>query len=142
MGTVKQLLEEKGHDYWSIEPDASVYEALRVMAEKNVGALLVVQSGELVGIFSERDYARHSIQDERTNFIIPVSDLMTSSVLYVNPDKRIEDCMALMTAKHVRHLPVMEGNRLVGIISIGDVVKRIISEQQFTISELEKYTSR
>jgi len=142
VGTVKELLKEKGSNIWSIEPEASAYEALTIMAEKNIGALLVMRKGEIVGIFSERDYTRNSIQEDRNNLIIPVGDLMTQNVLYVGPESTMEDCMALMTNKHVRHLPVMENNRLLGLISIGDVVKKIISTQKFVISELEKYVHK
>ncbi|HNV86840.1 MAG TPA: CBS domain-containing protein [Candidatus Omnitrophota bacterium] len=142
MSTVRELLKEKGNHVWSIEPDASAYEALTIMAEKNIGALLVMHKGEIVGVFSERDYARNSIQEDRNNLIVPVGDFMTRNVLYVSPESTMEECMALMTGKHVRHLPVIDNNRLLGLISIGDVVKRIISAQKIVISELEKYVPK
>jgi CBS domain-containing protein len=139
MYTVGQLLEAKGGSVWSIAPEASVYAALQLMAEKNVGAVLVIQDDKVVGIFSERDYARKVILQGRTSKTSKVGQIMTREVLYVGPDATIENCMALMTAKRTRHLPVMDNNRLVGIISIGDVVKEIISDREFTIRELEKY---
>ncbi len=142
ISTVRELLKEKGNHVWSIEPDASAYEALTIMAEKNIGALLVMHKGEIVGVFSERDYARNSIQEDRNNLIVPVGDFMTRNVLYVSPESTMEECMALMTGKHVRHLPVIDNNRLLGLISIGDVVKRIISAQKIVISELEKYVPK
>jgi CBS domain-containing protein len=137
--TVKQLLQVKGRDVWSVTPDASVYEALVYMAEKNVGALLVLDGEQLAGIFSERDYARKVVLRGKTSKDTPVADIMTSRVVYVRPDQTIEDCMALMTDKHIRHLPVLDQGEVVGVISIGDVVKAIISEQTFIIEQLENY---
>ncbi len=139
MSTVGQLLQSKGGEVWSLSPDATVFEALKIMAEKDVGALLVTDQGKVVGIFSERDYARKVVLHGRSSKESAVREMMTSRVLYVPPEETIEGCMRLMTAKRVRHLPVLEDERLVGIITIGDVVKRIISDQQFTINELEKY---
>jgi CBS domain-containing protein len=140
MKTVKQLLQEKGHAIWSIAPDANVYAALRLMAEKNVGAVLVIDAGDkLAGIFSERDYARKVALQGKTSRETPVREVMTEKVVCVRPDQSIEDCMALMTGKRIRHLPVLENNRLVGVISIGDVVKAIISEHEFIIEQLENY---
>lgn len=139
MKTVRDILKKKGSDAYSISPQATVYEALQVMADKNIGAVLVIENGKLVGIFSERDYARKVILKGKASKETLVSDLMTRNILYVSPDKNVEDCMFLMTTKHVRHLPVMEGDRLEGIISINDVVKIIISEQKFAIDTLEKY---
>ena len=139
MKTVTQLLRAKGHEILSVSPEASVFEALKVMAAKNVGALLVVEGERLVGVFSERDYARKVILKGKASKEIPVREIMTSHVLYVRPEQTIEDCMALMTDKHVRHLPVLEGERLVGVISIGDVVKAIIAEQEFIIEQLQNY---
>lgn len=139
MKTVRDILKKKGSDIFSISPQASVYEALQVMADKNIGAVLVIEKGKLVGILSERDYARKVVLKGKASKETLVSDLMTKNVLYVSPDKNIEDCMFLMTTKNIRHLPVIEDARLVGIISINDVVKIIISEQKFAIDALEKY---
>jgi CBS domain-containing protein len=140
MKTVKQLLQEKGHAIWSIAPDANVYAALKLMADKNVGAVLVIDAGDkLAGIFSERDYARKVTLHGKTSRETPVREVMTEKVVCVRPDQSIEDCMALMTGKRIRHLPVLENNRLVGVISIGDVVKAIISEHEFIIEQLENY---
>jgi CBS domain-containing protein len=139
MKTVRDILKKKGSDAYSVSPQATVYEALQVMADKNIGAVLVIEKGKLVGIFSERDYARKVILKGKASKETLVSDLMTRNILYVSPDKNVEDCMFLMTTKHVRHLPVMEDDRLLGIISINDVVKIIISEQKFAIDTLEKY---
>ncbi|MFH0986017.1 MAG: CBS domain-containing protein [Candidatus Omnitrophota bacterium] len=128
MSTVKELLQEKGSHIFSIEPDASVYEALRIMATKDVGALVVMKQGKMVGIFSERDYARHSIEETRNNAVIPVSDLMTPDVITAGSDWAMEKCMALMVENHIRHLPVVENDRLIGMITLGDVSKRLISK--------------
>ena len=140
MKTVKELLRNKGYQVYSIGPDATVYEALTLMAEKDVGALLVLDSaGQLVGVLSERDYARKIVLKGKTSRETPVREIMTEKVVWVRPDQTIEECMALMTNKHIRHLPVMEEGRLLGVISIGDVVKDIISEQEFVIAQLENY---
>ena len=136
---VKQILKTKGNEIWSIAPRATVYEALQMMSEKDVGALLVVDKGNLVGIFSERDYARKVILEGRFSKETTVGELMTREVLYIESQSTIEHCMALMTAKRVRHLPVLENERLIGIVTIGDVVKQIISDQEFTIQQLERY---
>ena len=139
MYTVRHLLQEKGGQIWSVGPEATVYEALELMAEKNAGAVLVLESSKLIGIFTERDYARKVVLKGKTSKTTTVGELMTTDVLYVSPDHTIEDCMALMTEKRTRHLPVMENGKLVGLISIGDVVKAIISDREFTIRELERY---
>ncbi len=140
MKTVRDLLRVKGNQVWSIGPDASVYEALSLMAEKDVGALLVLDgTGQLAGILSERDYARKIVLKGKTSRETPVREIMTERVVWVRPDQTIEECMALMTNKRVRHLPVLEAGRLIGVISIGDVVKDIISEQEFIIGQLENY---
>jgi CBS domain-containing protein len=141
MYTVRQLLQVKGNLVWTIAPKATVYEALQLMAEKNVGALVVVQSGQVVGIFSERDYARKGILQGRSSKTSTIGEVMTREVLYVEPDATIEDCMALMTDKRTRHLPVLEDGQLIGLISIGDVVKEIISDREFTIQQLERYVT-
>ena len=140
MKTVRELLRNKGYDVWSIGPDATVYEALTLMAGKDVGALLVLDNaGQLVGILSERDYARKIVLKGKTSRETPVREIMTEKVVWVRPDQTIEECMALMTNKRIRHLPVQEEGRLLGVISIGDVVKDIISEQGFVIEQLENY---
>ena len=139
MTTVNQLLQAKEVDVWTIVPDASVQDALKLMAEKNVGALLVVEAGGLIGIISERDYARTSILTEQFSMNTPVSQIMTKRVICVRPEQTIEECMALMTDKRIRHLPVLVDDQLVGVVSIGDVVKAIISDQEFIIEQLENY---
>lgn len=137
--TVKQILEGKGHEIWSVSPEDNVYDALKKMAEKNIGALLVLEDEDLVGILSERDYARKVMLKEKSSMDTPVRDIMTPRVLYVRINQSIEDCMALMTDKRIRHLPVFDEDKLVGVISIGDVVKAIISHQEFVIEQLENY---
>ena len=139
MHTVRHLLQDKGNQVWSIAPQATVFEALELMAKKNVGALLVIENGNVVGMFTERDYARKVILQGRSSKTTSVGELMTADVLYVSPDDTTENCMAIMTDKHLRHLPVMENGQLAGIVSIGDVVKAIISDREFTIRELERY---
>jgi CBS domain-containing protein len=137
--TVGDILRIKGNDVWSTTPDATVYEALQTMAEKNVGALVVLNANAVVGIMSERDYARKVILHGRSSREIRVREIMTSEVYYVRPDQDIQDCMAQMTEKRVRHLPALENDQLVGIISIGDVVKALIAEHESTIKHLEDY---
>jgi CBS domain-containing protein len=139
MLTVKQLLQSKGSDIWSITPQETAYKALQIMANKEIGALLVVDKGKLVGIFSERDYARKVILKGKSSKETSVAGLMTQEVYYIDPGATMEDCMALMTAKRIRHLPVIENDNLIGIVTLGDVVNQIISDQQITIRELEKY---
>jgi CBS domain-containing protein len=139
MTTVRDLLRVKGNEVWFIAPDAPVYEALTLMAEKDVGALLVLDGGQLVGILSERDYARKIVLKGKTSRETAVREIMTDKVVWARPGQTIEECMALMTNKHIRHLPVLEEGRLIGVISIGDVVKSIISEQEFMIEQLENY---
>jgi IMP dehydrogenase len=139
MATVRQLLQGKGHEVASIEPDKSVYEAMQLMTDKNIGALLVLQDGKLAGIITERDYSRKAYKLDKPARTISVKELMTSQVAYVSPDYTTEDCMALVTEIRVRHLPVLENNQVIGIISIGDLVKDAISGQQFIIDQLERY---
>jgi CBS domain-containing protein len=139
MVTVRQILKNKGSQAWSTEPQVTVYAALQLMAEKDIGALLVLSAGKLVGIFSERDYARKIILHGKSSAETLVSEIMTSSVVTVGPDQTIGECMTLMTERRFRHLPVVEGDRVLGVISIGDVVKAIISDQQFVINQLESY---
>jgi CBS domain-containing protein len=137
--TVRQLLQSKGNDVWFVPPGSTVYEALQVMADKDVGALLVMENGRLVGIFSERDYARRVILEGKSSKTASVDDLMARRVVTVSPDERILDCMKLMTTQHIRHLPVLENDEVVGIVTIGDVVRKVISDQDFTIEQLEKF---
>lgn len=139
MSTVRDMLRSKGHDVWSIGCDVTVYEALKLMAEKNVGAVLVMDGGSLMGILSERDYARKVALHGKTATDTSVGEIMTERVVYVHPEQKTEECMALMTDKRVRHLPVLEEDQVVGVISIGDVVKAIISQQEFIIEQLEHY---
>ncbi len=139
MTTVAQLLDDKGYAVWSITPEATVYAALTVMAEKDVGALLVLKEDKLIGIISERDYARKVILKGKYSKDTPVSEIMTSEVHCVCPEQTIEECMALMTAKRVRHLAVLAEDQLTGVISIGDVVKTVIVEKEFLIGQLEQY---
>lgn len=139
MKTVADLLQTKGPTVWSVAPGTSVYAALEMMAEKDVGAVLVLDAGRLVGIFSERDYARKIILRGKASRETPVRDIMTERVVYIRPEQTVAECMALMTNKHIRHLPVLTGDALIGLISIGDVVKAIISEQEFMIEQLENY---
>lgn len=140
MKTVKQMLEEKGHDVASIAPDQSAFEAMQLMSAKNVGALLVLDAkNKLVGILSERDYARKTYMQKRSVREIAVREIMTQKVAYVRPDQTSEDCMALITEKRVRHLPVLERDEVIGMLSIGDLVKNTISEKDFIISQLENY---
>lgn len=139
MATVAQLLQSKGHDTWSISPDATVYEALALMAEKDIGALMVLEGEHLVGVLSERDYARKVILKGRFSKDTRVREIMADRIVVVRPEQNIQDCMELMTLNRVRHLPVLTGDRLVGVISIGDVVKALLSDQEFTIHQLENY---
>ncbi len=139
MKTVAQILADKGNQVWSLDAGATVYEALELMAEKNVGAVLVVADDEPIGILSERDYARKVVLRERVSRDTGVTEIMTPDPICVAPNQEIEACMAIMTAKRFRHLPVVEGGRLIGIISIGDVVKSIISEREYLIQQLESY---
>jgi CBS domain-containing protein len=140
MNTVRRVLQAKTGSVWTIRPDATAYEALRVMADKDIGALLVRSSeGKLMGVFSERDYARKVILMGRSSKDTRVSELMTALVYYVSPEHTINECMAIMTAKHIRHIPVIDDGALVGIVTIGDVVNSLISEQNITIRDLENY---
>ena len=139
MTTVQRLLQNKGYTVWSIPPNASVFEAVQLMADKRVGALMVVDRNELVGVISERDYAREIVLKDRVSRDTPVSAIMTQRVLYVRPEQTLEDCMALMTEKHLRHLPVLDNGRLIGVISMRDVVKDLIAEKEFLIEQMENY---
>ena len=137
--TAKDILRNKGSQVWSVSPGATVYDALSLMAEKNIGAVLVMEGDRLVGILSERDYARKVDLLGKRAADTPVRTIMTGRVVCVRPEETIEECMALMTDKRVRHLPVVENDRVIGLVSIGDVVKAIISEQEFIIEQLENY---
>jgi|TARA_B100000809_G_C15118978_1_gene523530 CBS domain-containing protein len=139
MTTIAQLLNTKGDQIWSVEPKATIFEALEIMSEKEIGALLVMVDGKLTGIFSERDYARKVILKGKSSKETQVGELMTKKVFYIDSQKTINDCMAMMTAKRIRHVPVIEDNQVMGIITIGDVVNQIISEQEVTINHLENY---
>lgn len=139
MKTVKDVLKAKNGQLVSIAPEATVFEAIKLMADKGVGALLVMKSEKLMGIISERDYARKVVIQGKSSKETPVSAIMTDKVMIVTPRNTIEECMALMTEKYVRHLPVVEDGKVLGVVSIGDVVKAIISEQHFTINNLINY---
>ncbi|HWP25137.1 MAG TPA: CBS domain-containing protein [Xanthobacteraceae bacterium] len=139
MKTVRHLLEGKRHKLISASPHDTVYDALKKMAEHDVGALIVMEGDQLVGIFSERDYARKIILHGKSSKDTLVREIMTSKVLFVRPNQTVEDCMALMTDKRVRHLPVLDDGKVIGVVSIGDVVKEMLSEQKFIIEQLEHY---
>ena len=139
MKRARHLLENKGSEIWSITPDASVLDAIKMMAEKGIGALLVMEGAELTGIVSERDYARKVILQGRSSRETPVREIMTDKVFSATLENSIDECMALMTDKRVRHLPVVDGGSVVGVLSIGDLVKAKIDEQQFHIEQLENY---
>lgn len=140
MTIVSQLLRNKGFDVWTVSPDTSIYDALKLMGDMNIGAVVVVNEGEVVGIFSERDYARKVVLLGRASKDTPVKMVMTPDVYCVRPDYPMEKCMALMTDKHIRHLPVLSAaEELMGIISIGDVVKELLSEKDVIINHLEDY---
>jgi len=139
MTTVRDIMKDKGTQVWTIGPDDSVFDALSIMAEKEIGALVVVEGDRAVGILSERDYARKVILKGKSSRETPVRKIMTSKVCYVAPERTVDECMALMTDKTIRHLPVMENDGLVGLVSIGDVVKSMISEREFIIEQLEAY---
>ena len=133
------LLKDKGRQIWTVPPDASVYEALKRLSEKNIGALLVFESGQLVGIFSERDYARKLALKGKFSKNTEVREVMTDEVITVSPENNIEQCMELMTHRRIRHLPVVQTGEVIGVISIGDIVKAIISDQKSTIGLLNDY---
>ena len=139
MNFVSQILKTKGDKVWSVAPQETVYKALQLMSEEDLGALVVIDEGKVIGVFTERDYVRKKILKNKTPKTTTVSELMTKEVRYVNPGTSVEDCMALMTKKCVRHLPVMEKRRLVGVVTVGDVLKQLIEDQKFKIQELERY---
>lgn len=139
MKTVADILEAKGRAVWSVQPDASVYEALTLLAEKDVGALLVMEGDRLVGILSERDYARKVVLKGRVSRETPVREIMTSRVFFVRPEQTVDECMALMAEHDIRHLPVLDDDTVVGVISVGDVLRAIIAEKDLIIERLENY---
>lgn len=139
MGTVKQIIETKGSVTFTITPDTSVYHALELMVEKNVSALLVMENDKLAGIFTERDYARKVVLKGKKSKETQIGDIMTKDLITVSPDTTIDECMELMTGKFIRHLPVVNNDKLAGIISIGDVVRRIIEDQKSIIGHMEQY---
>jgi CBS domain-containing protein len=139
MKTVQDLLASKAPGAVTIASGASVFDALKLMADKDVGAVVVVDAGRVVGIMSERDYARKVILLNKSSHETPVSEIMTERVLFVKPTQSLDECMAIVTSKRIRHLPVLNGDRLIGVLSIGDLVKAAISEQDFTIKQLESY---
>jgi len=139
MITVNDILKDKAGDILTISPQDTVYRALEIMAEKDLGALVVVEGGKVVGLFSERDYARNIVLQGKSSKDTLVKDLMNANPCYVRPEQTLNDCMALITEKRTRHLPVLDGEKLVGIVSIGDVVKQYIVDKEFTIKQLENY---
>src|SRR5574342_1019414 len=139
MKTVQQVLRQKGSAFWSVTPETMVYNALRLMAEKDVGALLVLEGSRLVGIISERDYARKVVLKGKSSLDTPVREIMTGRVMCVRPDQTVEECMAMVTEKRIRHLPVVVDDEVVGVVSIGDLVKASIDEKDFLIKQLENY---
>lgn len=143
MNTVKDILNSKGNQVWSVVPQTKVFDALKLMAEKNIGAVLVIENEDVLGIFSERDYARKVTLVGKSSKEVSVHEIMSPRVLYITSDKYVDDCLAIMNEKKIRHLPVYENGKLLGIISIGDVVKALIDHKEFTIEQLEQYiTSR
>lgn len=139
MRTARQLLAAKPAEVFAVGPDDSVYEAIRLMAEKSIGAVLVMEGARLAGIVSERDYARKVVLRDRSSRETPVRDIMTADVVTVGPDFSVERCMQLMTEHRIRHLPVMRGDEVVGVVSIGDLVKAVIEEQQMELDQMQRY---
>ena len=139
MTLVSHILESKGHDVWAVKPSDTVYDSLQLMADKEIGALLVMDGDKVVGIVTERDYARKVILEGKSSKGSSVSEIMTKRILFVSPERSIDECMALMTDKRVRHLPVLDHKRVVGVLSIGDLVKAMISEQKVLIDQLQHY---
>lgn len=142
MQTVRQLLQVKGRDVWAVGPDTSVYDAVKLMADKDIGALIIREGNHTVGLISERDYVRNVVLKGRSSQETTVRAIMPPRIIYARPEQTLEECMAVMTEKRVRHLPVMDDNELLGIISIGDLVKAMVEEQQFIIDQLVHYISK
>ena len=140
--TVSNLLEGKGRDVWSVNADTSTFDALQIMAQKGIGALVVMDGNRLIGVVTERDYARKVILQDRSSKDTPIRDIMTTEVLCARPEHSVDECMALMTDKDIRHLPVVDGGRVLGMLSIRDLVKAAIAEKQFIIEQLEHYITR
>ena len=141
MKSVSDILKNKGNDIWSVKPENTVYESLQLMADKGIGSLLVMDGEKLVGIVTERDYARKVILEGKSSKNSSVAEVMTTRVLCVSPERTVDECMALMTDKRARHLPVLDHKRVIGVVSIGDLVKALISEQQVLIDQLQHYIS-
>ena len=142
MKRIKEILAEKGDNIWSIEPDQSVFEAIKLLAEKEIGAIAVTENGRLIGIVSERDYARQIILKGRSSENTKVRDIMSKDVFTAKTNQEVRECMEIMTRRRIRHLPIInDNNKLIGMISIGDLVRAIIAEQESTIGDLEKYIS-
>ena len=139
MRTVQQLLDDKGHEIQSVHPDDSVFDAIQKLASANIGSLIVIEDDRPVGIFTERDYARNVILKGKSSPTTQIREVMTTRVIYVQPEQTVEECMAIMTDKHIRHLPVLRDEKLIGMISIGDLVKSIIADQKFTIEQLQQF---
>lgn len=139
METISQLLEEKGYQVWTIHPDATVYEAISQMAEREIGSLVVMEHDRIAGLITERDYARHVILKGRSSQSTQVRDIMATKILYIQGDQTVHEAMAVMTSKRIRHLPVLKNGKLTGIISMGDLVNAIIAQQRFIIEQLEHY---
>lgn len=139
--TIRQILDEKGYHIHSVSPDTIVYDAIKLMGEAGIGALLVMEDGKLAGIFSERDYTRKIVLMNRSSKDTKVSEIMTTKVLYMTPDQTTDDCMAVMSKHHIRHLPVVENDKPIGMLSVMDVMKNVLMEKEFIISQLENYIS-
>lgn len=139
MRTIKQVISTKGHEVASIDPNANAIDAIKQMTAKNIGSMLVIEQGKVLGIISEKDFSKNVIMQDRLNEVVHVREVMSTPVVAVKPEQSIEEGMSIMTEKRVRHLPVMQGDELVGLVSIGDLVKAIIAEQQYTIKQLENY---
>jgi CBS domain-containing protein len=141
MTLVSDILAKKGSTVWTVTPKTTVFETLKLMSERNVGAVLVLDGGKISGIFSERDFARHAVKETLQLKNISIEEMMTTRILFVGPSQTTDECMSLMTAKRIRHLPVIENDKLVGLISIGDVVSKVIEDHKFSISQLERYVT-